>query len=131
MLAWLVLVLFFVFAICFTLDPTPTIAEDTTDKTTERYLYLYNTALTDSNNSDKGDQKKNSDVKHFCPKCKSHSLTFESLSIYEGKQIQLIDCTVCGYEWQETWTLPNWYWLKSSSPNNHWTSERWNSDNVA
>jgi DNA-directed RNA polymerase subunit M/transcription elongation factor TFIIS len=127
-LAWLVLVLFSVFAICFTLDPTPTIAEDTTDKTTERYLYLYNTALTDSNNSDKNDQKKNSDVKHFCPKCKSHDLTFEGLNTYEGKRIQLIECAACGYDWQEAWTLPNWFWLKSTSPNNHWTSERWNSE---
>ena len=114
MLAWLVLVLFSVFAICFTLDPTPTIAEDTTDKTT-----------------DKNDQKKNSDVKHFCPKCKSHDLTFEGLNTYEGKRIQLIECAACGYDWQEAWTLPNWFWLKSTSPNNHWTSERWNSDNVA
>lgn len=125
MRAWLVLFLFFTLAICFTLDPTPTIAEDTTDKTIERYLYLYNTALTDNTSSDKNGQK-NSDVKHFCPKCKSHSLTFEGLSISEGKQIQLISCKDCGFEWQETWTLPNWFWLKSSSPNNHWTSERWN-----
>ncbi len=125
MRAWLVLFLFFILAICFTLDPTPTIAEDTTDKTIERYLYLCNTALTDNASSDKNGQK-NSDVKHFCPKCKSHSLTFEGLSIPEGKQIQLISCKDCGFEWQETWTLPNWFWLKSSSPNNHWTSERWN-----
>jgi DNA-directed RNA polymerase subunit M/transcription elongation factor TFIIS len=64
--------------------------------------------------------------KHLCPECKSDSLTFESLSIYEGKQIQLINCKTCGFEWQEIWTLPNWFWLKSSSPHNHWTSERWN-----
>lgn len=126
MLAWLVLILFSVFVICFILDPTPTIAEDITDKTGERYLY--NTTPTDSNNSDKNDQKKNSDVKHFCPKCRSHDLTFEGLNTYEGKQTQLIDCTACGYEWQETWTLPNWLWLKTTSPSNHWTSERWNSE---
>jgi DNA-directed RNA polymerase subunit M/transcription elongation factor TFIIS len=95
-----VLILFSVLAICFTLDPTPTIVEDTTDKTIERYFYLFNSTLTDNNNSDKGDQKKNSDVKHFCPKCKSHSLTFEGLS--EGKQIQLISCKDCNFEWQET-----------------------------
>jgi DNA-directed RNA polymerase subunit M/transcription elongation factor TFIIS len=110
-------------AICFTLDPTPTVAEDTTDKT---YYSLFKSALTDNNNSDKGDQKKNSDVKHFCPKCKSHNLSFESLNTHEGKQIQLINCKTCDYKWQETWTLPNWFWLKSSSPDNHWTSERWN-----
>jgi hypothetical protein len=38
----------------------------------------------------------------------------------------LINCKLCDYEWQETWILPNWFWLKSSSPVNHWTSERWN-----
>jgi len=65
MRAWLVLFLFFILAICFTLDPTPTIAEDTTDKTIEGYLYLYNTALTDNTSSGKNDEKKNSDVKHF------------------------------------------------------------------
>jgi predicted Zn-ribbon and HTH transcriptional regulator len=121
MRAWLVLILFSVMAVCFTLDPTPTIAEDTTDKTIERYLL--NGTLTDNNN---GDQKKNVDVKHFCPKCKSQSLSFEGLNTYEGRQIQLINCKTCGYEWQETWMLPNWFWLKSSSPDSHWTTERWN-----
>ena len=106
------------------MDPTPTIAEDTTDKITERYLYLYNNAITDNTSNDKNDEKKNSDVKHFCSKCKSYSLTFEGLSISEGKQIQLINCNVCSYEWQ-AWILPNWFWLKSTSPDNHWTSDRW------
>ena len=124
MRAWLGLILFFVLAICFTSDPTPTIAEDTTDKIIERYLF--NSALTDNNNGDNGNQKKNADVKHYCPKCNSDSLSFEGLNTFEGKQIQLINCKVCDYEWQETWTLPNWFWLKSSSPDNHWTSERWN-----
>jgi hypothetical protein len=63
MSTWFLLILFAVLAICFTLDPTPTIAEDTTDKIIERYLY--NISLTDNNNSDKGDPKKNSDIKHF------------------------------------------------------------------
>ena len=66
--------------------------------------------------------------KHICPNCESLNLSFESLNTYSGKQIQLINCRVCGYEWQETWILPNWFWLKSSSPDNHWTSERWNTD---
>jgi hypothetical protein len=66
---WLVLILFFVFAICFISDPTPTIAEDTTDKTGERHHYLYNTTPTDNNKNDKNDQKKNSYVKHFIPNC--------------------------------------------------------------
>ena len=38
----------------------------------------------------------------------------------------MINCKACDHEWQESWILPNWFWLKSSSPNNHWTSERWN-----
>ena len=113
-----------VLAICFTIDPTPTVVEDMTDKTVERYLY--NTPSTDnnSNNNDKNDQKKNIDVNHSCPRCKSHSLTFEGLSTSEGKVVQLINCKSCSFEWQETWTLPNWFWLKSSSPDNHWTSKR-------
>jgi DNA-directed RNA polymerase subunit M/transcription elongation factor TFIIS len=123
MRAWLVFLLFSLLAVCFTLDPTPTVAEDTTDK--KIVFYHYNTSLTDNNNSNTNDQKKNSDVKHFCPKCESHSLTFEGISMGEGKQIQLINCSDCDYEWQETWTLPNWLWLKSSSPNNHWTSDKW------
>ena len=114
-----------VLSICFMADPTPTVAEDTTDKTIERYLY--GTHSTDNKNKyDQNDQKRVVDVKHSCPKCKSHSLTFERLSISEGKQVQLINCKTCRFEWQETWTLPNWYWLKSSSPGNHWTSEIWN-----
>ena len=125
---WLLLILVAVLAICFTLDPTPTVAEDTTDKIIERQQYS-NIRFTDNNNNnndDKSDQRKDVDVGHFCPKCKSHSLAFEGLNIDKGIQIQLINCKMCGYEWQETWTLPNWFWLKSSSLNIHWTSERWN-----
>lgn len=75
MRTWLVLIVFSVMAVCFTLDPTPTIAEDTTDKTIERYLL--NGALTNNNNGDKGNEKENLDAKHFCPKCKSHSLAYD------------------------------------------------------
>jgi hypothetical protein len=125
MRTWFLLILVAVLAICFTLDPTPTIAEDTTDKIIERQLC--NIHFTDNNNNgDKNDQTKNVDAKHFCPNCKSGSLTFEGISTYEGKQIQIINCKMCGYEWQETWTLPNWFWLKLSSADSHWTSERWN-----
>jgi DNA-directed RNA polymerase subunit M/transcription elongation factor TFIIS len=122
-----VFILVIMLAICFTIDPTQTIAEDMTDKTIERYLY--NILSTDNNsngniNDDKKDQNKNVDVKHSCPRCNSHSLTFEGLSTSEGKVVQLINCKSCSFEWQETWTLPNWFWLKSSSPDNHWTSDR-------
>jgi DNA-directed RNA polymerase subunit M/transcription elongation factor TFIIS len=126
MQAWLIMTQFSVLAICFTLDPTPTVAEDITDKTTERYLFLNYAASTDNNINDKNDQKKHYDVIHSCHKCNSHSLTFESISTLEGKQIQLINCKACYYEWQETWILPNWFWIKTSLPDNHWTSERWN-----
>jgi DNA-directed RNA polymerase subunit M/transcription elongation factor TFIIS len=115
-------------AVCFTTDPTPTVAEDTTDKTIEGYLYNSPSADNNNNNDDKNDQKKKADIKHSCPKCSSHSLTFKGLGISEGKQIQFIGCNDCGFEWQETWTLPNWFWLKSSSPDNHWTSERWDQE---
>ena len=80
MRTWLLLILVALLAICFTLDPTPTIAEDTTDKIIERQLY--NIHFTDNNNNgDKNDQTKNVDARHFCPKCKSHSLSFEGLNI--------------------------------------------------
>src|SRR5215204_7160495 len=109
-------------AICFTTDPTPTVAEDATDKIIERYLYSIPSTDNNNNNDDKNDQKKKADVKHSCLKCSSHSLTFKGLGISEGKQIQFVSCNDCGFEWQETWTLPNWFWLKSSSPDSHWTS---------
>ena len=127
MRAWFVSILIAILAICFTLDPTPTIAEDTTDKIIDRQLCDLH--FTDNNNnSDKRLQKKNVDLKHSCPNCKSSSLAFEGLSTYEGKLIQIIDCETCGYEWQESWRLPNWFWLKSSLPDSHWTSERWNQE---
>ena len=74
------------------------------------------------------DDKRNTSYKlqngeHICPKCESHSLSFKALNAYEGKQIQLISCKTCDFEWQETWTLPNWFWIKSSLLDNHWTSE--------
>lgn len=124
MRTWLLLILVSVLAICFTLDPTP-IAEDMNDKIIERQPC--NIQFTD-NNYNKRNQKKNTDVNHFCPECRLHSLTFEGLSIDKGKLIQLINCKVCGFEWQETWTLPNWFWLKSASPEGHWTNERWNQE---
>jgi DNA-directed RNA polymerase subunit M/transcription elongation factor TFIIS len=121
MKTYLVLTLFVTLVICFITDPTPTVAEDTTDKSIERYQYA---PLTYNNNNvnDKDEQKKVSgDVNHSCPKCNSHSLSFEGLSMSKGKQIQLINCSTCGFEWLEMWALPNWLWLKSSLLYNHWT----------
>jgi hypothetical protein len=57
-------------------------------------------------------------------RCNSHRLTLEGHSTSEGKQIQFISCKTCGFEGRETWILPNWYWLKSLLPDNHWTSQR-------
>jgi hypothetical protein len=120
MKATFVLILFIILAIFFVTDPTPTVIEDMTDKTTiERYLY--NTISIDNY---KNDQKKNVDANHSCPKCSSHSLSFEGLDLPEGKRIHLINCNDCNFGWQEMWSLPNWFWLKSSSPENHWASEK-------
>jgi hypothetical protein len=121
MRAIFVLVFVIILAICFVIDPTPTVVEDMTDKTIERSLYI--TVSIDNYNNV---QKKNSDVNHYCPKCNSNSLSFEGLDSSEGKRIHLINCNDCNFEWQEIWSLPNWFWLKSSSPDNYWTSERWN-----
>jgi hypothetical protein len=116
-----VIVFVIILAICFVIDPTPNVVEDMTDKTIERSLY--NTVSIDNYNNV---QKKNVDANHSCPKCNSHSLSFEGLDSSEGKRIHLINCSDCNFEWQEMWSLPNWFWLKSSSPDNHWTVERWN-----
>jgi hypothetical protein len=103
----------------FSIDPDTTLVADNTQK-----LYYRDIVVTDDNKA-KSDKKIRYD-KHLCPNCESHSLSFEGLNSTEGKQIQLINCKLCDYEWQETWILPNWFWLKSSPPVNHWTSERWN-----
>jgi ssDNA-binding Zn-finger/Zn-ribbon topoisomerase 1 len=122
-----VLIFVIISAICFVVDPTPTVIEDMSDKIVERLLY--GTVSLDNRNDDndyKSVQKKYVDSNHYCPKCNSHSLSFQGLDTAEGKRIQLIDCNDCGFELQEMWLLPNWFWLKSSSPDNYWTSERWN-----
>jgi DNA-directed RNA polymerase subunit M/transcription elongation factor TFIIS len=126
---YLVLTLFVTLVICFITDPTPTVAEDTTDRSIERYQYAPLTYNNNNSVNDKDEQKKvGEDVNHSCPKCNSHSLSFEGLSISEGKQIQLISCSTCGFEWLEMWVLPNWLWLKSSLLYNHWTSIMWNEE---
>jgi hypothetical protein len=109
------LILFIILAIFFVTDPTPTVIEDMTDKTTIE-SYQYNTTSIDNY---KNDQKKNVDPNHSCPKCSSHSLSFEGLDLLEGKRIHLINCNDCNFEWQEMWSLPNWFWLKSLPPDNY------------
>jgi DNA-directed RNA polymerase subunit M/transcription elongation factor TFIIS len=108
--------------ILFSIDPdTSLVAADNVYKQNCRDIVVSD----DKSHKDKSNNKIQNG-EHLCPVCQSNSLSFESLNTHKGNQIQLINCKVCDYEWQETWTLPNWYWLKSSSPDNHWTSERWN-----
>ena len=76
MKATFVLILFIILAICFVTDPTPTVIEDMTDKTIERYPY--NTVSIDNY---RDAQKKNVDANHSCPKCNSRSLSFEGLDL--------------------------------------------------
>jgi transcription elongation factor Elf1 len=108
--------------ILFAIDPdTSLVAADAVYK--QNYKGIATSE--DKFNKDKASSKIQND-RHLCPMCESYSLSFEGLNIDRGKQIQLINCKVCDYEWQETWKLPNWHLLKSSFPGDHWTSERWN-----
>ena len=106
----------------FSIDPDTSLLADNVFKLNYRDAAVIDDTTRDRNNNNNRIQNDN------CPNCKSFNLSFESLNTYSGKQIQLINCRVCDYEWQETWILPNWFWLKSSSPDNHWTSQRWNTD---
>jgi hypothetical protein len=115
--------IFLLVLILFSIDPDTTLLADNTQKLNYRDI-----AVTDDKLNKERSNKKIQNGKHLCPNCESHSLSFESLNMYEGKQIQLINCKSCDYEWQESWLLPNWFWLKSSSPDNHWTSDRWNAE---
>jgi DNA-directed RNA polymerase subunit M/transcription elongation factor TFIIS len=110
--------------IVFSIDPDTSLVIDNTYKIN----YRDTASEIDDKRRDKSSNNSIQNDKHICLNCESLNLSFESLNTYSGKQIQLINCRVCDYEWQETWILPNWFWLKSSSPNNHWTSERWNTD---
>lgn len=107
--------------ILFSIDPDTSLVADNAYKVNSR-----NSAVIDDNFKDKSSNKRIHDGKHFCPNCESNYLSFKSLSTYEGRQLQLISCRVCDYSWGEAWILPNWFWLKLSSPDSHWTSERWN-----
>jgi hypothetical protein len=110
--------------ILFSIDPdTSLVAADNVPRQNYRDI----ASSDDKSNRDKSNNKIQNG-EHLCPVCQSNSLSFESINTYSGNQIQLINCKVCDYEWQETWILPNWFWLKSSSPDNHWTSQRWNTD---
>ena len=108
--------------VIFSLDPDTSLVADNVFKIN----YRDTASVIDDKPRYKISNNKIQNDQHHCPRCESHYLAFESLNTYEGKQIQLINCKTCEYEWQESWILPNWFWLKSSSQDNHWTSERWN-----
>lgn len=79
--------------VLFSIDSDTTLLADNTQK-----LNYRDTILTDDKlNKDKSNKKIQND-KHLCPNCESHSLSFEGLNTYGGKQIQLIYCKVCDYE---------------------------------
>jgi hypothetical protein len=64
---YLVLTLFVTLVICFVTDPTPTVAEDTTDRSIERYQYVHITYNNSNNVNDKDGQKRvDGDVCHSC-----------------------------------------------------------------
>ena len=107
--------------VIFSIDPETSLVAGNT------YIINYrDSAVIDDNFKDKSSSKRIHDGNHFCPNCESIYLSFKSVSTSEGKQLQLITCRVCDDKWQEAWVLPNWFWLKLSSPDSHWTSERWN-----
>jgi hypothetical protein len=88
------------FAISFAIDPTPTLPEDTTD-------FHFSMSASDNSNN-----------KKMAKMVRGKFMTQSTFVL-----IQTITCT-CGFEWQETWILSNWLWLKSSSSDDHWSSNR-------
>ena len=108
------------FAISFTIDPTPTVP-----RILPTFIFLCLLQTTAIIKMGKMMTRKFRTQSTFVHKCNSGSLTFEGTNSGSGKLIHTITCT-CGFEWQETWALTNWFWLKSSSPDDHWTSKRWN-----
>jgi hypothetical protein len=116
--------------IIFSIDPDTSLVADNTYKSYYRDV----AALSDDKiNKDKSNNKIQNG-QHLCPKCESHFLTFQPVDANAGshackkggQSVQSIKCRDCGFHWKETWTLPNWLWLKSSSQDNHGASERWN-----
>jgi hypothetical protein len=116
--------------IVFSIDPDTSLVADNTFKQKFRDIAVFDDKL----NKYKG-KNKIQNGEHLCPQCKSHFLTVQPIDDMDidkkgGQSIQSIKCRDCGSHWKETWTLPNWFWLKSSSLDNHWTSERWNTEHI-
>jgi hypothetical protein len=114
--------------ILFSIDPETSLLADKTYKQNYRDIVV---------SDDKLNKDKSKDIvqngEHLCPQCKSHFLTVQpidntGIETNGGQSVQSIKCRDCGSQWKEIWTLPNWFWLKSSSPDNHWTFEKWNSE---
>ena len=95
--------------ILFSVDPNTSLVADKIYELNHRDSVVSD----DKGNKDKDDNKVHNG-EHICLQCKSHSLTLQPVNIdREGQQvIQLIECRDCRFEWQETWTLPNWFWSK-------------------
>jgi hypothetical protein len=102
------------------------------------YTYKPNYRDIASSNYKSNKDKSNNKIQNCerpCPQCKSLFLTAQPINIAteqdintdQGQSVQSIKCRNCGFQWQETWRLPNWIWLKSSSPDNHWT-QKWNTE---
>ena len=116
--------------VLFSFDPNTSLVADNT------YKPNYRDIATSDDKSNK--DKSNNEIQNgerLCPQCKSHLLTNQPINTEteqdtntdRGQSVQSIKCRDCGFQWQETWRLPNWIWLKSSSPDNHWT-QRWNTE---
>jgi hypothetical protein len=112
--------------VLFSFDPNTSLVADNTYKPNYRDI----AASDDKSNKDKINNIQNGE--RLCPQCKSLSLTAQPINpdteqqtkTDQGQSIQSLTCQDCGFQWQETWRLPNWIWLKSSSPDNHWT-QKW------
>ena len=103
--------------VLFSFDPNTSLVADNT------YKPNYRDIATSDDKSNK--DKSNNEIQNgerLCPQCKSHLDT----NTDRGQSVQSIKCQDCGFQWQETWRLPNWIWLKSSSQDNNEDSERWN-----
>ena len=79
-----------IFLLSLTINPTPTVPEDTTD-----FHFSLSASDNSNNKNGKNGERKIHDTNHVCHKCNSGSLTFEGTNAGKGKLIQIITCT-CG-----------------------------------
>src|SRR5215207_4345359 len=95
--------------ILFSVDPNTSLVADTIYKPN----YRDGAVSDDKGNKDNGYNKVHNG-EHICLQCKSHSLTLQPSEIDRegGQLVQSIECRDCGFQWQELWTLPNWFWSR-------------------